>query len=74
MVKEWPHFVAKVRLSLPKTLSVFQQGIARLQRIVDDPGRTGASCISPALQLKREWSPRPEFGSDPENPRDLSKG
>ena len=31
------------------------------------------SCLSPALQLKREWSPWPEFGSDPGNPRDLSK-
>ena len=25
----------------------------------------------PALQLKREWSPWPEFGSDPGNPREL---
>jgi hypothetical protein len=32
------------------------------------------SGISPALQLKREWSPWPEFGSDPENPHELSKG
>jgi hypothetical protein len=32
------------------------------------------SCLSPALQLKREWSPWPEFGSDPGNPRELSKG
>ena len=29
------------------------------------------SCLSPALQLKREWSPWPEFGSDPGNPREL---
>jgi hypothetical protein len=28
----------------------------------------------PALQLKREWSPWPQFGSDPGNPRELSKG
>src|SRR2546430_12319286 len=27
--------------------------------------------ISPALQLKREWSPWPEFGSDPGNPREF---
>jgi hypothetical protein len=26
-----------------------------------------------ALQLKREWSPWPEFGSDRRNPRELSK-
>src|SRR5262245_34539197 len=32
------------------------------------------SCVSPALQLKREWSPWPEFGSDPGNPHELSKG
>jgi hypothetical protein len=32
------------------------------------------SCVSPALQLKREWSPWPEFGSDRGNPRELSKG
>ena len=32
------------------------------------------SCVSPALQLKREESPWPEFGSDPGNPRELSKG
>src|SRR5262245_6104018 len=34
----------------------------------------GPSCVSPPLQLKREWSPWPEFGSDPGNPRELSKG
>src|SRR5262249_965481 len=28
----------------------------------------------PALQVKREWSPWPEFGSDRGNPRELSKG
>ena len=27
--------------------------------------------VPPALQLKREWSPWPEFGSDPGNPREL---
>jgi len=32
------------------------------------------SCLSPTPQLKREWSPWPEFGSDPGNPRQLSKG
>jgi hypothetical protein len=32
------------------------------------------SCVSTALQLKREWSPWPEFGSDPGNPSELSKG
>jgi hypothetical protein len=27
----------------------------------------GPSCVSPALQLKREWSPWPEFGGFPAN-------
>jgi hypothetical protein len=30
--------------------------------------------IPPALQLKREWSPWSEFGSDRGNPRDPSQG
>jgi len=34
----------------------------------------GPSCVSPPPQLKREWSPWPEFGSDLGNPRELSKG
>jgi hypothetical protein len=34
----------------------------------------GPSCVPPAPQLKREWSLWPEFGSDPGNPRELSKG
>ena len=33
----------------------------------------GPSCVSPALQLKREWSPWPEFGWFPANLRDFSK-
>ena len=32
------------------------------------------SCVPPAPQLKRKWSPWPEFGLDPANPRELSKG
>jgi len=36
--------------------------------------RLPPSCLSPALQLKREWSPWPEFGSDRRNPHELSKG
>src|SRR5262249_16202280 len=34
----------------------------------------GPSCVSPAPQLKREWSPWPEFGWFPANLRDFSKG
>src|SRR6516225_1246065 len=31
--------------------------------LAEDPSRTQPpSCVSPALQLKREWSPGPEFG------------
>jgi len=32
------------------------------------------SSVFPALQLKCEWSPWPEFGSNRGNPRELSKG
>jgi hypothetical protein len=32
------------------------------------------SCVSPATQLKREWSLWLEFGRIPGNLRDLSKG
>ena len=34
----------------------------------------GASCVSPRPQLKREQSPKPEFGWIPANLCDLSKG
>jgi hypothetical protein len=34
----------------------------------------GSSCVSPAPQLKREWSPWPEFDWFPANLRDFSKG
>jgi hypothetical protein len=33
------------------------------------PAHRSGACQ--ALQLKREWSPWPEFGSDPGNPREL---
>ena len=49
-------------------------GQRRCRTLAEDPGRTQPELRIPALQLKREWSPGPEFGSDPENPRDLSKG
>jgi hypothetical protein len=34
----------------------------------------GPSCVSPAPQLKRDWSSSPEFGWIPANLCDLSKG
>jgi hypothetical protein len=46
----------------------------RAERLLKIPAEPAPSCVSPALQLKREWSPWPEFGSDPRNPRELSKG
>jgi hypothetical protein len=46
----------------------------RAERLLKTPAEPTPSCLSPALQLKREWSPWPEFGSDPGNPRELSKG
>ena len=46
----------------------------RGRRQAQIPAEPSPGCVSPALQLKREWSPWPEFGSDPGNPHDLSKG
>ena len=40
----------------------------RLLKILAEPS---PELRIPALQLKREWSPWPEFGSDPGNPREL---
>jgi len=42
--------------------------------IDSNPGRTQPELRIPALQLKREWSPGPEFGWIPANLCDLSKG
>jgi hypothetical protein len=42
--------------------------------LAEDPGKTHPELRIPALQLKREWSPWPQFGSDPGNPRELPKG
>src|SRR5215510_11016966 len=42
--------------------------------LAEDPGRTQPELRIPALQLKREWSPGPEFGWIPANLCDLSKG
>jgi hypothetical protein len=46
----------------------------RAERLLKIPAKPNPGCVSPTRQLKREWSPSPEFGSDPGNPRDLSKG
>jgi hypothetical protein len=46
----------------------------RAERSLKIPANPVPSCVSPALQLKRDWSPWPKFGSEPGNPRDLSKG
>ena len=46
----------------------------RAERLLKITAEPAPSCLSPALQLKREWSPWPEFGSDRRNPRELSKG
>ena len=42
------------------------------QRVREDA--RGMLARTPAPQLKREWSLWPEFGLDPANPRELSKG
>ena len=49
-------------------------GLARAERLLKIPAEPAPSCVSPALQLKREWSPWPEFGWIPANLCDLSKG
>jgi hypothetical protein len=47
----------------------------RGKRKIRQSGRTpGPSCVSPAPQLKREWSPWPEVGRIPSNLCDFSKG
>jgi hypothetical protein len=43
-------------------------------RLLKTPAEPSPELHIPALQLKREWSPWPQFGSDPGNPRELSKG
>jgi hypothetical protein len=65
--EEWDKKKLLAILSLPKTLSVFQHRIARLQKIVDDPGRTGPSCMSPAPQLKTAGA-RPLRSNEPCTP------
>jgi hypothetical protein len=46
----------------------------RVERLLKIPAEPSPELRIPALQLKREWSPWPQFGSDPGNPRELSKG
>jgi hypothetical protein len=46
----------------------------RAERLLKIPAEPSPELRIPALQLKREWSPWPEFGSDSGNPRELSKG
>jgi len=48
---------------------------AASKRVIDVTSiRAERSCVSARPQLKREWSPWPEFGADRGNPRELSKG
>ena len=50
--------VAELRLK-----RAFEQVADNWFTLAEDPSRTQPpSCVSPALQLKREWSPGPEFG------------
>jgi hypothetical protein len=46
----------------------------RVERLLKIPAKPSPELRIPTLQLKREWSPWPQFGSDPGNPRELSKG
>jgi hypothetical protein len=45
----------------------------RAARLLKIPANPAPSCVCPAPQLKREWSPWPKFGADRGNPRELSK-
>ena len=44
------------------------------ERLLKIPAEPSPELRIHALQLKREWSPWPEFGCDPGNLRELSKG
>jgi hypothetical protein len=49
-------------------------GQRRCRTLLKTPAEPSPELLIPALQLKREWSPWPEFGLIPANPCDLSKG
>src|SRR5215469_13174314 len=70
-------FARKVQRKLSNGVAGFAAGGSSLdQRVREGAGcwPPGPSCVSPAPQLKREWSPWPEFGWFPANLRDFSKG
>jgi hypothetical protein len=70
-------FARKVQRKLRNGVAGFAAAGSSLdQRVREGAGcwPPGPSCVSPAPQLKREWSPWPEFGWFPANQRDFSKG
>jgi hypothetical protein len=72
-------FARKVQRKLSNGVAGFAAGGTSLdERVREGAGcgmlAAGPSCVSPALQLKREWSPWPEFGWFPANLREFSKG
>jgi len=46
----------------------------RAERLLKIRQNPAPSCVSPVLQLKREWSLWPKFGWIAANLRDFSKG
>jgi hypothetical protein len=64
---------AAISLPIQRVLSAMQIDD---QAVREDAARMalGPSCVSPAPQLKRDWSSSPEFGWIPANLCDLSKG
>jgi hypothetical protein len=44
------------------------------ERLLKIPAEPSPSCVFPTPQLRREWSPWPEFGRIAANLRDFSKG
>jgi hypothetical protein len=70
-------FARKVQRKLRNGVAGFAAAELSLdQRVREGAGcwPPGQSCVSPPPQLKREWSPWPEFGWFPANLRDFSKG
>ena len=59
---------------LPAHFSAMQIDDQRVREDARGMLAPGPSCVPPAPQLKREWSPWPEFGWIPANLCDLSKG
>jgi len=50
----------------PRPIRAFSATPIRTECLLKIPAEPSPSCVSPAPQLKREWSPWPKFGADRE--------